>query len=64
MATEFEKAIEQRTGLSVEKIRRTPVDQLRRRIENQYRQPMRVTGGGDTLITHQQVQKMVDKAIR
>lgn len=62
--TEFEKAIEKATGESVESLRSTPIDERRRRIEQKFGKPMKVTSVGPELITHQQVEAELDKALR
>ncbi|MGD0523070.1 MAG: hypothetical protein ABSA43_00710 [Candidatus Microgenomates bacterium] len=62
--TDFEKAIERATGESIESLRSTPIDERRRRIEQKFGKPMKVTSIGPSLVSHQQVEAELDKALR
>jgi hypothetical protein len=62
--TEFEKAIEEAVGESVDSIRNTPIDERRKRIEQRFGKPMTVTTLGPHLVTHKEIEAELDKALR
>ena len=75
MASEqFEGTIERSTGMSIEILRRTPLDELRRNAEQQAGKPIQFytaypwAGRGsvmkDRLVSHEEANKELDHALR
>lgn len=70
--SEFLKAIEQTTGESIKYIQDTPLDEQRNKIEKKFGTPMKVVSlfpligrkPSSKLITHQEVNRMVDEALK
>ncbi len=60
----FIQAIEAATGESVESLRNTPIDERRRRIEKKFGAPMKVVSSSPQIITREEVDKLVDEALR
>ena len=72
--TEFEKSIENETGETIEAIREMPIDERRYKTEQKHGSPLKFTshypfiGRGnilfDSLLSHQEIEKELDKALR
>jgi len=64
MSTPFEQAIERKVGESVDSIRRTPIDERRRKIEWKFGKPMKILAVNNPLRTHQEIEADLDRALR
>ncbi len=63
MSAEFVRAIEQKTGLTIQQLQDTPIDVRRKQIEAQYGTPMKVLGS-DTSASHSVIEKQLTKDLR
>jgi hypothetical protein len=59
---EFQKAIERRTGHTIEEIRNMSLEDMRKLHETEYGEPMQVIGTGLLrILSRQEIEKEVDK---
>ncbi len=62
--SEFERAIERQTGLTVEQIKEMPLGDMRKLREKQFGRPMQIIGSTlMRLLSKQDVEKLVDEAL-
>lgn len=69
--TNFEIAIEQKVGESIETIRDMPIDERRQKIEKKYAGPMQfyssfpfIGRAHTSTISHAEIEKLVDEALK
>lgn len=64
MDKEFEKAIEEATGKTIEYLRDTPIDQIRADAEKAHGKPCQFVSSEPRILTHDEVNAAFDDAIK